>query len=403
MDWNYRSYGWLRIAQSVSLVAIAVLSAGASPRGLDSPLEIWVGETTNQVVQYQQNPLRAARALALVSVASNDAYRAGIERTNSAAEAEAAAHAAASRILEYLYPQTSPGRFMARALYLASMGHRDFQPSSSLGWSLGMAIAERAIARALNDGADRTWNQKLRPVPGPGVWRAAPPLRMYSPVEPLAGTWQPWVLSSADDVQVSPPLEYGSDAYWEEAREVLQVSRSLTAEQKKIADEWHLDKGSVTPAGVWNQKVLKLAQDQNLEPSASVALASALNVAMADALIAAWHVKFKHWTVRPVNVIQEKWEPDFLPYLITPAFPSYVSGHAAVSGAAAEVIGCLVPAQAAWARGEAQQAAMSRLYGGIHFRHDNERGLRLGEAVGKKVCKQLRAGRTRWLAPLVDG
>ncbi|MFN0315115.1 MAG: vanadium-dependent haloperoxidase [Burkholderiales bacterium] len=398
MNWKFRSCAGLRIIERVVLVSMTLFSADGYAGEPAFPVEVWLSETTNQIVQYQQNPLRAARALAMVAVASNDAYRAGIEQTNSAAGAEVAAHVAAARTLEYLYPQTSPGRFMARALYLASMGKVDSQGVNSTGWTVGMAIADRAIARALNDGADRLWNQKLRPVPGPGVWRAAPPLRMYSPAEPLAGTWSTWILKSADEVSVSAPIQYGSDAYWDEAREVLQVSRSLNSERKRIADEWHLDKGSVTPAGVWNQKVMKLVRDQNLEPAASMLLVSALNVGMSDALIAAWHVKFKYWTVRPVNVIQEKWEPDFLPYLITPAFPGYVSGHAAVSGAAAEVIGCLVPVKAAWAREEAQQAAMSRLYGGIHFRHDNEQGLRLGEAVGRKVCEQVRAGRTRWLS-----
>ena len=109
---------------------------------------------------------------------------------------------------------------------------------------------------------------------------------------------------------------------------------------------------------------------------------------MADALVACWQAKFEHWSVRPVNVIREKLDPDFLPWLFTPLFPSYVSGHAAVSGAAAEVLAAFFPAQADEWRAAADEAAMSRLYGGIHFRSDNEEGLQLGRRVGRRVLER---------------
>jgi hypothetical protein len=94
----------------------------------------------------------------------------------------------------------------------------------------------------------------------------------------------------------------------------------------------------VTPPGVWNRKAMGWVAQHALGTAETARVFAALNVAMADALVACWQAKFEHWSVRPVNVIREKLDPDFLPWLFTPPFPSYVSGHAAVSGAAAEVL-----------------------------------------------------------------
>ncbi len=91
-------------------------------------------------------------------------------------------------------------------------------------------------------------------------------------------------------------------------------------------------------------------------------------------------------------MIREQLAPNFLPYLFTPPFPSYVSGHAAVSGAAAEVLAAFFPEQAGELQAAAEEAAMSRLYGGIHFRSDNDEGLRLGRAVGRRAVERTLGG-----------
>lgn len=109
----------------------------------------------------------------------------------------------------------------------------------------------------------------------------------------------------------------------------------------------------------------------------------------ADAFIAAWHVKFKHWTQRPVHAIGERLVPGFLPYLLTPPFPAYVSGHATASGAAAEVLSAYFPGQTQQLLALADEAAQSRLFGGIHFPSDNEQGLRLGREIGQRVLARV--------------
>lgn len=351
----------------------------------------WNALALDLIVKYQQNPLRAARVLAHVHAAANDAV-VGLAVTTSDEAAQAVAvHAATSSVLAHFYPRESPGRIEAMGIgsILAVVAKATVSAEDlARAREVGRRAANEAIVRALDDGGDASWNPADRPAATAAVWRAAPPLHLYNPSEPLAGKWRTWALADGGEIQPPPPPRFGSERYREETREVLQVSRVLTADHKRIADNWNLDKGSVTPPGVWNRIATVLIVQQHLGTAEAVRVLAALNVAMADALVACWRAKFAHWTVRPVNVIRETLAADFVPYLFTPPFPSYVSGHAATSGAAAEVLAAFFPEQAGELQASADEAALSRLFGGIHFRSDNEEGLRLGRAVGRRVLER---------------
>ncbi len=111
-----------------------------------------------------------------------------------------------------------------------------------------------------------------------------------------------------------------------------------------------------------------------------------LNVALADAGVACWDTKYTYWTPRPMNAIRDLGlDPDWESLLRTPTFPSYTSGHATYSGAAAEVLGYVFPDDAEAFASKAEEAAVSRLYGGIHYPLDNEGGLEMGHRIGKLV------------------
>lgn len=346
----------------------------------------WIERTLEAVVKFQHNPLRAARSLAYVAVGLDAA---AAQETQPAAAA-VAQHAVAGALLDHFYPHESTGRHRALARYRA----RAYGPNSA-AFARGEAIAGVLVARALRDGAQRRWDGEMPP-PSPGRWRAAPPLNSYTPVEPLAGSWLTWAIGDPARLAVAPPIPYDTAEYWAQVEEVWRTARQLSVAQTRLADLWHLDKGSVTPAGVWNRELLALLSTSPCDPEADAREIAALNVAMYDALVAAWRVKYTYWTLRPVNAIRDRYDAQFLPYLITPAFPGYVSGHACVSGAAAVVLAHLRPAQAGSFQEMAQAAADSRLYGGIHLRSDNEEGLRLGRQVGQLVAAQL-AGPPRWL------
>jgi hypothetical protein len=375
----------LRLA--TALLAAAAPDIAHGQAGAD-PARFWIEQTLAGIVKYQQNPLRAARSLAAVAVALDEAG------TREGVEGEAvrmSQHAAAGAVLDHLYPQESPAKHRAMARLLAAQLAPPEQRAEAMrvAWGTGDEASSRVIARLLDDGADRSWNPALRPTPAPGRWRATPPLNVYASTEPLAGTWRTWAIPDVTQLTVPPPPVYDTSQYWREAREVWEVSRLLTPQQKQLADDWHLDKGSVTPAGVWNRHALQLLESSVGAAVPTARVLAAVNVAMYDALVAAWHVKYTYWTMRPVTAIRQRYDPEFLPYLITPPFPSYVSGHASVSGAAAEVLSHYFPERAEQLTAMAQAAADSRLYGGIHFRSDDEEGLRLGREVGRRVIELL--------------
>ena len=356
-----------------------------------SATERWNEEATQLITKYRVNPLRAVRALSLLQVAMDDAgLRAETLGLKQAAQS-AATHVAASVMLAHFFPLESAGRFEAmRELTLVTLTAS--QPGQARdiarGASVGLGVARLAILRALNDGADEVWDARTRPAVKPGIWQGVPPLESAHPQEPLAGAWQTWLFKNGGEFQPLHPPAPDSEAFLLAAKEVLEVSRNLTPEQKQIAEAWHLDQGSVTPPGVWNSKARELATRHKLSEQERLRLLSTLNVAMLDASIACWHAKYTWWVQRPATTIQEKLDKTFTPYLVTPPHPSYVSGHATVSGAAAEVLKHTFPLDARQIDAWAEEAAMSRLYGGIHYRFDNDAGLTLGRQIGKVVLKR---------------
>lgn len=368
-------------------------SSGQTNKSLAEPAPLyWTDVTLKLIVKYQQNPLRAARNLTYLHTAMHDAMLATAKNKGGTDSVSFSAHSAAAAVLSHFYPNEPVGRFgaMARLALLGGPAGKSSLADRQLGWRTGEAVAHAAIVRAANDGADLAWNPKDRPPLRPGLWQASPPLNAYRPLEAMAPEWRTWVLHDSNEIQPPPPVLYDSDEYWAEVREVQDVAAQLTNDQKRIADEWNLDKGTFTPAGVWNLKAMAVAREKKLGPLQTARLMAAVNVGMMDAFLACWRSKYTHWTQRPVTAIRAKYDPEFLPYLITPPFPSYVSGHASISGAAAEILASFFPDKAATFRTAAEEAARSRLYGGIHFSSDNAEGLKLGTSVGQKVMARVR-------------
>ena len=122
----------------------------------------------------------------------------------------------------------------------------------------------------------------------------------------------------------------------DEVHEVYTVSQALTADQKRIADDWADGPGTVTPPGHWNRIALDHARLAGWSTLRESQLFSALNTAQADAFIACWDAKHTYWTQRPVTAIRRliPGASSWLSYIGTPPFPSYVSGHSSTSGAA---------------------------------------------------------------------
>ena len=392
---------WLDVSLADGIVAPSFSLPASKPAAPDaawlerwgqlSPVLAWNDTVIDLIVKYQHNPLRATRAMALMHAAMHDALVLCAREACGDIATRIALHAAASRTLRHLYPQESPGRFDALALSAAhaTLSANPAAGALPTGWRLGHAAARAAIARALDDGADLQRDLAARPSARPGMWRAAPPMNIHDPAEPRAGEWRTWVLKSGAELEPPPPIPYDSAAYWAEVDEVRRTAARLTPQQKKLAEDWNLDLGTITPAGVWNRHARRIVLERKLAVADTTRLYATLNIAMMDAFIACWHAKLKWWTQRPITAIRDKYDANFLPHLVTPAFPGYVSGHACASGAAAVVLGAFFPEQAGQFNRDAADAARSRLYGGIHFTSDNTEGLRLGRRVGERVMARL--------------
>lgn len=354
------------------------------------PLTLWTDRTLALIVKYRQNPLRAARSLTYMHVAMHDAL--ALSANERPAIKRAVAHKAAAHVLAFLYPQESPGRLEALGVSAVDrmLPALTASEQAHINTSAG-TVARAVIQRAWRDGSDRIWSAKSRPPFREGQWREAPPLRIVTPTEASAGNWKTWVLKDGGELQPPPPPPPGSTQEAKEMEEVLAVAKNLTDEQKSIARRWNLDQGTVTPAGVWNKLMLSLAKEQQLDDESTIAILAAMNIGMMDGFIACWHAKFTWWTQRPITAIRATLAPNFMSLLLTPPFPGYVSGHSTISGAASTVLAGFFPERRRTFFAQAEEAALSRLYGGIHTRSDNDAGLALGHAIGDKVIRQLQS------------
>jgi hypothetical protein len=314
---------------------------------------------------------------------------------------ELSAHRAAYGVLEQLYPNETLGAFASRFVLKRDQATSAHNASGSSTpqtefvnecMAHGARIAEILIQRSLRDGAGRTWPLARRPTAFTGIWQPSYSLYGVNPLEAFAGTWQPWATISRDRYQPPTAARPGSQLHAQETQEVWNTARSLDAQQKEAAQFWHLESGSVTPAGIWTRLAWDAALEQLTQTAhqqeASIQHITGLLAAMRstsaaihDAFIACWRIKYRDWSERPITAVRKQINAEFVPLLVTPGFPSYVSGHATISAAASRVLGSWLPQRTAHFERLAQEAAMSRLWGGIHFRSDNDEGLMLGRSV----------------------
>jgi hypothetical protein len=256
----------------------------------------------------------------------------------------------------------------------------------------------------------------------PGRWTPTPPAYTTA-IEPHWGEIRPMIIDSASQFRpVAPPvfdIKNTKSDYYKALMEVKVIGENLTDEQKHIADFWDDNPiktnviGHVTiitkkfsPPGHWMNIIGIGAKAAKSDFRTTVAAYAETAVALFDAFISCWEEKFKSNYIRPetvINSFDERWHP----YIQTPPFPSYTSGHATNSSAAAEVMTHWFGDNLSFTdtsllefgiknrevksfRAAAEEAAMSRLYGGIHYRFDNENGLAAGRKLGQYVISRLK-------------
>jgi hypothetical protein len=256
----------------------------------------------------------------------------------------------------------------------------------------------------------------------PGKWVPTPP-GYFQAMEPHWREIRTMVLDSASQFRPSPPPKYDplnkkSMSY----REIMLVKNtidSLTPEQAAIADFWddnpfklnvtgHVMFGTkkFSPAGHWMNIVGILSQKKHADFSTTVCAYTETSIALFDAFISCWDEKYRSNYVRPETVINKYFDPDWTPHIQTPPFPEYLSGHAVISAAAAEAMASVLgdnipytdtsetefglpPRSFPSVRKAAEEAAISRVYGGIHFKHACDVGNAEGKLIGQLVTQRL--------------
>jgi hypothetical protein len=328
------------------------------------------------------------------------------------ADTDAAIASAAYTVLNALWGQAAnPHNFdVAYQQALAAIPEGQAK-ADGLAW--GKHVAEQILTKRADSGYNK-------PIPGPyssnepGLWRETPP-GFRPPVLPFWGHVTPFVMTSPDQFRAPPPPALGSKQYAEETAYVVKVGArdgaGRTEYETLSTAFWSDDLGTATPPGHWNVIAEDLARRRHLSVPECARLFALLNFAEADAAICCWDTKFFYRTWRPETAIRELDSklnpnavprPDFIPLMVSPAFPSYTSGHSTFSAAASRLLerffgtddieftvtsDGLPGAVRSFKKLSAarDEIGMSRIWAGIHFMADNLEGQKAGVKVADWV------------------
>jgi membrane-associated phospholipid phosphatase len=374
------------------------------PRAVDA-IRFWVtgasvrwNEIARELVAHHRTPPpHASRVYALLSVANYDTlvavwsnkYLHNRARPGAVASsltplistpnhpsypsAHAAVAAASASVLSFLFPDQSDALAARAVAHQESRLHAGvhFRSDVLAGESLGRSVAAQVIDHARGDGADAVWTGTLPT--GEGRWSCGPG---EQPVGARWGEVKPWLMPSATAFRAPPPPPFGSPAFQAALAEVKRLCDTRSREQERLAALWADGAGSYTPPGRWNRIASDIVLKHQLGELRVARALALLNIAVMDAGITCWETKYHYLVARPSQLDRSITTPVGLPI-----FPAYTSAHAAFSGAAAGVLAGLFPAEAATLVASAEEASLSRVYGGIHYRFDGDAGLAQGRAV----------------------
>ncbi|MGB5553523.1 MAG: vanadium-dependent haloperoxidase [Flavobacteriaceae bacterium] len=287
----------------------------------------------------------------------------------------------------------------------------------------GEKLAEEILIWANKDGyLQRTAMPRYSVNDDPGRWKPTPPDYMEA-IEPHWNTLRTFVLDSAAQFDPGLPTKFDvseASQFYQEAKEVYETVKQLDSNQIEIAKFWDCNpnisttKGHVmyfqqqiSPGGHWIHIAAQVLEEQKPNPVIAGETMALTSIAIADGFISCWDQKYKSSLTRPETFINEYIDPDWMPILQTPAFPEHTSGHSVASNAAATVLTLIFSDDYAFVDATevlyglpvrsfssfhqaSQEAAISRLYGGIHYRPAIELGILQGRNVGNYVFQKIK-------------
>jgi hypothetical protein len=320
------------------------------------------------------------------------------------------ANSALAAILRRLFP-TAPSASLAAVDALerhfadrSGVPHGIYKRSADRGREVAAHVFEWSRGDGGHEGYARNFPPYTPPV-GPGLWVPTPPA-FQSALQPTWGSNRCLAIAGGDACPPGdhPPYsEAEGSAFHAEAFETYEAVNNLTPEQQAIARFWSDDPGATaTPPGHSCSLATIVLRRENASLATAAVTYAKVGIAISDAFVACWQRKYTANLLRPVTYIRAVIDPAWTPLLGTPPFPEYPSGHSVQSGAAAEVLTGLfgdgyafvddthvprglAPRSFGSFREAAEEAAISRLYGGIHFRAAIENGLEQGRCIGEAV------------------
>ncbi len=426
----------LRQAAAVLVVAlfagfVPVTAAGADKAATRAAMTDWyrlILELVRHTPTY--SPPVASRSLAYVGIAAFQSLATGSDhlislsgQLNDLGETpprERAAiyddtvvlHAAMARVALDLFSNTGPTGQRALKAMERRMRERVSAglPEDVIARSqdYGLRVADHVLTWSRQDGGAKVVNMGFpldhRLGTDKSSWVPTSLVRQQQmPLLPRWGENRTFAMPDGASCPLPAPPAYSENPdseFYKEADEVFTVTQALTPDQSAIARFWSDDPMlSPTPPGHWIAIALQIIERDGLDLETSVDTMTRLSIATADAFIGCWHAKFEFDLLRPVTYIHRVIDPVWEPLLTTPPFPEYPSGHSTLSAAAATVLTSILGENVAFEdktherdglpnrhfasfNAAAEEAGISRLYGGIHFRSAIERGLEQGRCIG---------------------
>jgi hypothetical protein len=404
-----------------------------------------MGQLTNVIVYDIFSPPQASRVYAYATIAAYETLRQGDStyRTLAGQVNGLTPVPAPDSAVQYYLPLAGIHAFMTvgRALTfsrgrmdsLRTAMHERFRrmgvsgPLFESSVAYGDQVARHILAWASRDNFPQTRGYaKYTVTTEPGRWIPTPPAYMDA-VEPNWARLRPFAMDSSSQFQPKPPhpfdMEEGSP-FFLQVKEVFETVKNATNEQRGIAAFWDCNpyvmnvRGhamfatkKITPGGHWMGIVGIASHEAGADLTRSAEAYARTAIALADGFISSWDEKYRSNVIRPETVINAHLDEGWLPLLQTPPFPEYTSGHSVISNAAAAVltdqfgdgfafndtteVAYGLPARSFTSFNQAAaEAAISRLYAGIHYRMAIEEGSVQGRRVGEHVVRRIRT-RTR--------
>lgn len=430
---------------TAALASLPALDLKGGPDPALASLNGWNRLLLEAIGKAALSPALSSRALAMFNTACFDCVNAARGSIYSGyalnvrpdgwrgADLSTAFAQVASTVLGDVFAGTSQAAAITAAVSSA-LNARPVSAASDQGLALGQQVGDRYAALRADDRNHLGTAGYVAPTPAeastttPGVYVATVNGFPKGPSLPDWGRATPWIQGTLQAsrpgttppgasaaIPTAPALD--SEAYARDFQEVKLKgsvdSASRTADEAQIAQFWANGPKTETPPGHWQEIVTTIAQQKGLSLLETSRLYAAVGMALADAAIAAWAVKYDGPLWRPITAIQQAdrdgnpltiGDASWMSFIATPAFPTFPSGHSTFSAAAAAAADALVGAvdpfkvmggdnrdiersyTSLWQA--AEESGRSRILGGIHFNFDNITGLAMGRAIGSQVVDQ---------------